>query len=98
MGEVPCGVIPGARSATGNLERWGRLPLDSRVRGNDSLLILRRIERRLHVAGFVLLRKQDHAMRGVLELLEVVALQSAELHHQDARLRPFAVAAELALA
>src|SRR5947209_15402488 len=78
--------------------RWVQLPLDSRSRGNDSLLALRRIERRLHVARLILLREQDDAVSGVLELLEIVALQSAELHHQNARLRPFAVTAELDLA
>ena len=45
------------------------------------------------VAGLVLRRPQDHLVRGVAELVEIVAAHALELGEELPRLRPFAVLA-----
>src|SRR5262245_40060897 len=48
--------------------------------------------------GLPFLRRENDPLAGAGELLEVVLLHVAELHHQHTRLRPLAVLAELHLA
>src|SRR5215831_18320538 len=51
-----------------------------------------------HVARGIGRRREDHLGRGILELLDVIALDPLELDLEHPRLRPFAILAEPHLA
>src|SRR3989304_4222828 len=78
-------------------ETMGRSPRAASGDGRRSSLLLRLGVRVDQGAGLPVLRIEQHARPGLLELRDVAPLDVLELHHEHARLGPLAVGRALHL-